>query len=68
MTTNHQIQLDTEHNWHAVSGEIPTPKPEELLIKVRASSVNPVDLKDELAPQPFWAMTGMVPCKRSAPL
>lgn len=45
MTTNHQIQLDTEHNWHAVSGEIPTPKPEELLIKVRASSVNPVDLK-----------------------
>lgn len=45
MTTNHQIQLDTEHNWHAVSSEIPTPKPEELLIKVRASSVNPVDLK-----------------------
>lgn len=45
MTSNHQIQLNSEHNWHAVTGEIPTPQPKELLIKVMASSLNPVDLK-----------------------
>ncbi|MCP8857233.1 alcohol dehydrogenase catalytic domain-containing protein [Latilactobacillus fuchuensis] len=45
MTINHQITLDADLNWQLTSGTIPTPAADELLIKVLATSLNPVDLK-----------------------
>lgn len=45
MTTNQQLILDSDLNWQLTSGAIPTPAADELLIKVIATSLNPVDLK-----------------------
>ncbi|MEJ1325261.1 zinc-binding dehydrogenase [Latilactobacillus sakei] len=45
LISNTQITLDSHQNWQTVTTQIPTPGDHELLIKVQAAAVNPIDLK-----------------------
>ena len=45
MPNNQQITLDQQLNWQLTTTTKPTPAADELLIEVKAASLNPIDLK-----------------------
>ena len=59
--TEHALPIDNPHALIDISLPVPTPGPRDLLVEVRAVSVNPVDTKvrTNMSPEPGdWRVLG----------